>query len=406
MPEGGARRVVVAGAGIAGLTAALAFARQGFAVQLFERMDRFGEVGAGLQLSPNATRLLDRLGVLNTLLPTAVAPQAISLRSAYTMKPVGRFPLGEDALARWKAPYIVTHRADLQSALVAAVRRNVDIHLTMGASVRDVAFHSEGVTVSVDTPSGIEEVKGLMLVGADGVWSGLRKITPGTQPEQFSGSVAWRTTVRAETLTTGPFAGVFDRTAVTAFLGKQAHLVSYPVRSGTMLNLVAVTQGPQMAEVWANQIDITPLEAAFASWAPPLAALPREVGKWTAWPLFTADPKGAWIDRQGLALIGDAAHATTPYAAQGAAMAIEDAFFLARLCDEFRGDIPAALSRYESLRRPRVQDVVTRGAFNKFVWHASGPIAWARDLILRSRSEGGIASDLDWLYGFDADAVE
>lgn len=406
MPEGGTRRIIVAGAGVAGLTAALAFARQGFAVQLFEQTDRFGEVGAGIQLSPNATRLLDRLGVLNSLLPTSVAPESIALRSAYTMKPVGRFLLGKDAVARWNAPYIVAHRADLQSALVAAVRRNVDIQLTMGASVRDVAFHSEGVTVSVDMPGGIEEIKGLMLIGADGVWSGLRKIMPGTQPERFSGSVAWRTAVRAETLTTGPFAGVFDRTVVTAFLGKQAHMVSYPVRSGTMLNLVAVTQGSQLAESWANEIDITPLKNAFSSWAPPLAALPQDIGKWTAWPLFTADPKGNWIHSQGLALIGDAAHAMTPYAAQGAAMAIEDAFLLARLCAEFRGDTPAALRRYEVLRRPRVQDVITRGTFNKFVWHASGPVAWARDLILQSRSDDGIASDLDWLYGFDADAVE
>ncbi len=406
MLEGGTRRVIVAGAGVAGLTAALAFARQGFAVQIFERSDRFGEVGAGIQLSPNATRLLDRLGVLVSLLPSAVAPDLIALRSAYTMKPVGHFPLGKDAVSRWQSPYIVAHRADLQSSLVAAVRRNVDIRLSMGASVRDVAFHSEGVTVSVDMPGGIEDVKGLMLVGADGVWSGLRKITPGTQPERFSGSVAWRTAVRAEALATGPFAGVFDRSAVTAFLGKQAHMVSYPLRSGTMLNLVAVTQGPQLAESWANKVDIAPLQEAFSSWAPPLAALPREIGKWTAWPLFTADPKGAWIHAQGLALIGDAAHAMTPYAAQGACMAIEDAFLLARLCAEFRNDIPAALRRYETLRRPRVQDVITRGAFNKFVWHASGPVAWARDLILRARSKDGIASDLDWLYGFDAEAEE
>lgn len=406
MPEGGTRRVIVAGAGIAGLTAALAFARQGFTVHLLERLDRFGEVGAGIQLSPNATRLLDRLGVLGSLLPTAVAPEFISLRSAYTMKPVGRFPLGKNAVARWNAPYIVAHRADLQSALVAAVRREVNVQLTMGASVIDADFHSNGVTVSADMPGGPEELKGLMLVGADGVWSRLRKITPGAQSERFSGSVAWRTTVPAETLTTGPFAGVFDRAAVTAFLGKQAHLVSYPVRTGIMLNLVAVTQGSQLAESWANEIDSTPLQNAFASWAPPLAALPREVGKWTAWPLFTADPKGSWTHPQGLALIGDAAHAMTPYAAQGAAMAIEDAFLLARLCAEFRGDMPAALHRYETLRRPRVQDVITRGAFNKFVWHASGPIAWARDLILQSRSQSGMASDLDWLYGFDADTVD
>lgn len=406
MPKGGTRRVIVAGAGVAGLTAALAFARQGFAVQIFESSDRFGEIGAGIQLSPNATRLLNRLGVLDAMLPSAVAPGFIALRSAYTMNPIGRFPLGADALTRWHAPYIVIHRADLQSALVAAVRQNVDIRLSMGASVRDVAFHSEGVTASVDMPGGIEETNGLLLVGADGVWSGLRKITPGAQAARFSGSVAWRTAVRAETLAAGPFAGVFDRTAVTAFLGKQAHMVSYPIRSGTILNLVAVTQGPQLNQTWANEIDIGPLHDAFASWAEPLAALPREIGKWTSWPLYTAGLKGAWIHDQGLALIGDAAHAMTPYAAQGAAMAVEDAFLLAQLCAEFRDDVPAALRRYEILRRPRVEDVITRGAFNKFVWHASGPVAWARNLILRSRSQQGIAADLDWLYGFDAEKDE
>lgn len=403
MADPRSRQIIIAGAGMAGLTTALAFAARGFSVQLFERAARLEEVGAGLQLSPNATRLLARLGVIESLLPAAVKPEAVVLRDARSLAEIARVPLGDAAEQRWKAPYLVVHRADLQSVLLARVEREPDIRLVTGATVRDVAVHRRGVTVAIDHGSKPIEATGLLLVGADGVWSSIRGLAGEAGRSRFSGQIAWRTTIRAEGPAGEAFLAAARPDVVTAFVHRGAHLIAYPVRGGAAVNLAAFAPGPSLSASWAQKADAAELASKLSD-SPALTRLIAVAGPWTVWPLHTVDPARAWTAPGGLALVGDAAHALTPFAAQGAAMAIEDAVALASLVAGNPDDLPAALATFERRRRERLLKVARRGAFNRFVWHASGPVALGRNLFLKMRSPERLAADLDWLYGWDAEA--
>jgi salicylate hydroxylase len=397
---GDRRTVLVAGAGIAGLTASLAFAARGFRVEIFERAESFEAVGAGIQLSPNATRILGTLGVLDALGASATAPEAVVLKDGASLRERARVPLGKAAETRWNAPYLVAHRADLHTALLARASEHSSIRLHPGSTVAGVAFERRGVVATVEHAGGQEKVAGKLLVAADGVWSGLRRFVKESRDSRPSGTMAWRALVE----TVSPAGQVLTSLAppdrVTAFLNPALHMVVYPLRGGTVLNLVALTKGEAGAGSWTNAVDTRPLAYAMRGFASPLGDLAEGAKPWTAWPIHAVDPEGRWTDPRGLALIGDAAHAMTPFAAQGAAMAIEDAQVLAALLAEMPDDLPAALARYEALRRPRIRRVVRRGVFNHFTWHASGPAALARNLVLAARSPEHLAADFDWLYGW------
>ncbi len=398
------RQILVAGAGVAGLTAALAFARHGYAVRLFERAPVLAEVGAGLQLSPNATRLLDGLGLGAAVRAATVRPDAILLRDARSERRIARIPLGQAAEARWEAPYLVAHRADLQRVLVEAVEAQPDIRLEKGASIEDAAFHGDGVTASLDRGGRVEEASGLLLVGADGVWSRLRERLDPAAAAIDTGYVAWRSIVARQDPAAEPLAGLMEGRSVAAFLDPHFHLVAYPLRGGREINLVAVTPGGRAERSWSSRADPAPLRQALAQAGPALAALGGASLDWMSWPVMEAPRRGRWTHPGGLALIGDAAHAMSPYAAQGAAMAVEDAVSLAHLVAEHHGDVAAALSAYEEMRRPRIARVRRRGGFNRFVWHANGPVRIGRDTVLAMRAESRLAADLDWLYGWGAGA--
>jgi len=400
--------VIVAGGGIAGLTAALAFAQRGFSVQVFERSEVFAEVGAGLQLSPNATRILDRLGVLAALEAVAVRPHSVVLRDAGDLRVLAKVPLDADAEARWKAPYLVVHRADLQQALLAAASRHDAIRLATGTGVRAVQVDPAGIEAAVESGSSTSSINGRLVVGADGVWSKLRAFAAEENtdsfryPSRFAGHIAWRRTIAADSATARDLK---LEGAVHTFLHQRFHLVAYPIRAGREVNLVAFTSGKDLPEDWAAPADPAPLRAALARTAAPLAALREDAGAWTAWPIHTAPPDCPWTRASKLALIGDAAHAMTPFAAQGAAMAIEDAWTLAAVFGASDGLAPA-LDAWERARRHRIRRVARRGAFNRFVWHAAGPVAWARDRVLAARSPESLSADLDWLYGWDPDSPQ
>ncbi|MBB6466216.1 salicylate hydroxylase [Aminobacter lissarensis] len=393
------RHVVIAGAGIAGLTAALAFARHGIGVRIYERSPVLEEVGAGLQISPNATRILDRLGVLDLVSAAAVRPEAVVLRDAATLVERARVPLGAAAERRWKAPYLVAHRADLQSALLARVTENPLIEIATGATVDAATPQADGLTVSV-TQGGIGsyEQAGL-LVAADGVWSASRRLVGPNEKSRFSGELAWRTTIPADSELGRQFAGVTSLTTVTTFLHPGFHLVAYPIRAGHAVNLVAFTPGTAIAEQWSGETDAGALKRAVHGTAPALSRLVQEAGPWTVWPLHTVDPSRPWTSPAGIVLIGDAAHAMTPFAAQGAAMAIEDAYTLAD-ATVVASNMAEALAQWEAARKARVLKVTRRGALNHFAWHAAGPVALARNLFLRLKSPASLAADMDWLYGW------
>lgn len=394
------RQIIIAGAGIAGLTAALAFAARGFSVQIFERSPELLEFGAGLQLSPNATRILGRLGVLRGLGHCAVRPSAIVLRDAATLVELTRVPLGDAAETRWRAPYLVVHRADLQSALLQSVAREGEIRLVLGATVRDVAIHRQGVTVSIDVGDTIRDTRGLMLVGADGVWSALRGLSGRAGQSKFAHQIAWRKTFRAD----DPAAtAIMPGLDVNAFMHPGFHLIAYPIRAGTAVNLVAFTPGSGMDAAWSGTADPAILGLAMRGTATALTDLIQDGKDWTAWPIHTVSSRQRWTASGGLALIGDAAHAMTPFAAQGAAMAIEDAETLAACVGASAEDLDSGLARWEVARRSRIGKVRARGAFNRFTWHASGPVARVRDSLLKRRPQQQLMADMDWLYGWTPD---
>jgi salicylate hydroxylase len=392
------RPIVIAGAGIAGLTAALALAGRGFSTRIYERSHHLQEVGAGLQLSPNATRLLERLGVLADLQKVAVQPEAIALRRARDLSLLAQVPLGEAATRRWGAPYLTIHRADLQRVLLDAVKRAPDIELTTGAAVCGVRRGGARLAVSIERQGERENVDCGLLIVADGVWSTLRAAE---RPSRYTGHLAWRATVQPDESSNR----LVPPDRVTAFLHGRFHLVAYPVRGGRTINLVAIAPAPAGPDGWSNDADLSRLKAAMRGAAGELSDLVGRAEGWTTWPLHEVPQSGKWTDGDALALIGDAAHAMTPYAAQGAAMAIEDAVTLAAAVARTPDDMASALGLYEETRKPRVKRVGARGAFNRFTWHAAGPVAFVRDQVLALRSPETLAGDFDWLYGWDAEAA-
>lgn len=389
------RQVLIAGGGIAGLTAALAFAERGWNVRLLERVPRIETIGAGIQLSPNATHILGRLGVLDRLSPSAARPRAVVLKDATTLRTLAQIPLGD--AARWKAPYLVAHRADLQNALMACAAGHASISMTTGAEIDNASVSPYSIELTVNGE--IAQFPGSLLVGADGVWSKVRKSCRPTAESRFSGELAWRTTIPADSPAGKAFLAIGASDCVTAFLHAGFHMVAYPVSSGSAVNLVAFTRGERIANNWSGKADPAILAKAMRGTSQDLARLVRESGAWTAYPIHTVDARGGWT-APNVALIGDAAHAMTPFAAQGAAMAIEDAATLAHHVSRSTGDLNAGLIEWERVRRPRVNRVTRRGAVNRLAWHAAGPVALARNLVLKMRSPESLAADLDWLYGW------
>ena len=392
------RTIFVAGAGIGGLTAALALAAQGFRVVILEKSERLEEAGAGLQLSPNASRVLIDLGLKPRLAARAVIPDAVSIMSARLGREIARLPLGEEASLRAGAPYWVVHRADLQAALQAQINDNPDIELRLGCQFEDVAPHAKGLTVVARSGTTRQQEVALALVGADGIWSTVRQhLFPQAQP-QFSGLIAWRGTLEATQL---PREHASRR--VQLWMGPNAHLVAYPISGARQINVVVVVPGTWNRPGWSAPGDSAELKTMFASRLWPAAArmLIGAVDEWRKWALFTVPGGGQWTDG-AVALLGDAAHAMLPFAAQGAGMAIEDAAVLAKCLGETRSEsgpaIAVAMQRYARLRRPRVSRVQRAARQSGRIYHLTGPAAYARDLAIRAMGPKRMLARQDWIY--------
>lgn len=383
-----ARTAAIVGAGIAGLTLAIALSRRGVRSEIFEQAEAMKEVGAGLQVSPNASRILDRLGLLTALRSRWLEPASIDLRSGITLRTRASIPAGRAAEDRWKAPYGVLHRATLQKLLLEAVLADPHCRLHLGRRL-DPADLSSLVLADGTRPD--------VTVGADGAWSRCRTLVERSPRIRFSGHVAWRLVL--------PFAeapAALARGRVNAFMGPGAHLICYPLEDAGGFNLVAITGGLDPGETWGTSGEpkqVASLKANFAGWNPALRTLIDRHRDLLYWPLSeTGD--GAWQNGHDLVLLGDAAHAMMPFMAQGAAMAIEDAFVLARHLAET--DVQTAIRGFEAERKPRIRRLRKRADFNRMVYHARGPIRFGRDLVMALRPQQSYLSDLDWIYGFEA----
>jgi salicylate hydroxylase len=389
-----AKDVLIAGGGLGGLAAALACARSGWQAHLFEQARLFSEVGAGIQLGPNTTRVLASWGLDTALRRVAAFPRLLRVRSADDGTELACLRLGANFTDRYGAPYATIRRADLQGLLLEASQAQ-GVELRLASRVRAAWQTQEAAGLHVD---GEPDFEAEALVGADGLWSIVRQQVCADGLPPATGHVAYRGLVEQAGLPAS-----LRTQEVTAWLGSRMHVVAYPVRGGEELNVVAIVEGQAMgpAEDWDQEALAVNLQATLAQACAPLRDLVRAMPGWRLWALHDRRPLRSAADMASgrIALLGDAAHPMRPYLAQGAGMAIEDAETLARSLATVGGavDVPAALSAYAQARWQRCARVQRRSQRNGQIFHAVGAVRWGRDLALRALGERIV--DLPWLYG-------
>ena len=390
-----APEILVAGGGIGGLAAALALSRQGARVELIEQAPAFAEVGAGIQIGPNVTRILREWGLESEMRRVASFPDGLRARDARSGRELGHLPLGERAERLYGAPYACIHRADLHQLLLQAVQaRGVPLHLNQRlAEVQP----SEG-QVQVRTEQELSRSPTL-LVGADGLWSRSRQALGLNEPPRFSGHLAYRGLV--------PLAQPAAERQVTVWMGPRLHIVQYPVQAGRALNVVAIVHGelPANPQDWDHAAHAAHLFQALGPISRPLRQTLEAVPAWRLWALNDRPPltSAAQMGQGAGALLGDAAHPMRPYLAQGAGMAIEDAWVLARCWSE-KGSVAERVQHYVALRWPRNAQVQARAIRNGRIFHAHGLVSWGRNLAMGVL--GAKVMDVPWLYkGLDSGSI-
>ena len=396
MPGLASMKILIAGGGIGGLAAALACSVGGHQVQLFERSPEFSELGAGIQLGPNATKILHGWGLAGALKSVAAFPDFLQVRSALTGHTLGRLTLGASTVQRYGHPYATVHRTDLHGLQLEAVKRYPQTVLTRNAGADSFLQNETGVTLR----SSAATVHGDLLVGADGLWSRVRSQLLDDGPPLATGHLAYRALVRQTSLPPALRSGY-----ITAWLGPKLHVVQYPVRGGEWLNVVGIVHGRVDGSLdnWNHAANAASLREAFSGMCAPLQDLIQAIDAWRLWALCRRPSmRGPREQAQGrVALLGDAAHPMLPYLAQGAGMAIEDAAELGRCLNESPpagsgADITARLQRYARARWQRNARVQARALRNGQVFHATGLVRWGRDLSMALLGERVL--DMPWLY--------
>ena len=384
-------KVLIVGGGIAGLASGLALARARAEIRILERAPELTEVGAGVQLGPNVTRILNAWGLSPAIEKVAAYPVSLKARSATSGEVLASLPLS-DMATRYGSPYITIHRADLQNVLLNKVQ-------ALGVDVRCSSPVQK-------LPTDLHENANALII-ADGVWSNLRQQLLGDGPPRITGHLAYRAL-----LSQADLPAHLRTQDVSVWMGPKVHVVQYPVRGGEWLNVVCLTEGQlegvtlQDLQGWnlskTSQDTRDDLQGALKNTCPHLQALVEACSNWRLWPLCDRPPmQSAAQHAQGrIALVGDAAHPMRPYLAQGAGMAIEDAAELAHqwtaLADQDVGQRFAAFAHARWQRNARVQ---ARAIRNGEIFHATGPMQWARDVGLRTLGEK--LMDMPWLYDYE-----
>jgi salicylate hydroxylase len=399
--------MLIAGGGIAGMAAGFAAARAGWQATVFERALEFSEVGAGVQLGPNVTRILQAWGLGDALRQVAAFPAGLHARSMTTGEVLATLPL-KNATRTYGAPYVTLHRADLHGLLLqAAVHEGVQVH--SDAVVQKVSQSADDAVFDVMQHAHLQQHTAALAVAADGVWSPLRQQLLGDGLPSFTGHIAYRALVAQADLPSH-----LRSQDVSVWMGAQAHVVSYPVRGGDYLNVVCLAEGRlldddtnslQALQTWnakkSEAQTLAELHHALRGACAPLIDLMAACSDWRLWPLCGRPAmQGANEHAQGrVALVGDAAHPMLPYLAQGAGMAMEDAYELAaQLLGATAANAPERVQQFAHARWQRNARVQARAVRNGQIFHATGAVRVGRDIGLRLM--GARLMDVPWLYGY------
>ena len=380
--------ILIAGGGIGGLAAALALARKGRRVRVLEKAAEFGEIGYGIQMGPNVARMLDRLGVLKAIEETAFFPQALIFADALDNREITRIALGDAFVRRFGFRYFVIHRRDLHGGLLEACKQHDEIVLQASHGLKTFSEKKDAVVVSCENG---DEIEGCALIGADGLWSPTRQAVVGDGAPRQAGHFVYRGVV--------PDAEITDRSrtdAMTIWGGPDLHLVQYRLRGGTVMNNVATVASRRFMRGEPNAGAPDELEATFARCHAQVRDNLRYVSRERNWVLHDRDPVTNWT-RGRVTLLGDAAHPTLQYLAQGAQMAIEDGVVLAEKVAAAGEDFNRAFNAYQRDRMNRTARVVLSSRFFGEYIHVDGGARELRNELARRRDPDN-PWEVDWLY--------
>jgi salicylate hydroxylase len=389
--------VAIIGGGIGGITAALSLLQAGADVHVYERAKTLSEVGAGIQVSPNASRILHRLGLADALADMGVKPLAFHQRRWDDGRTLLRTPLAQAMEAAFGFPHYQMHRADVLNALVCALPAD---RLHAGHPFTALVDHGDQVEATFENGAHISVDA---LVGADGIHSAVRHAVFGAEKPHFTGCVAYRGLVPAERLT-----HLDLEVSCQVWMGPGKHFVHYYVQNGRLVNFVAaIEQETWTRESWTDRGEVADALAAHDGWHPQVLGILGAVDKTFMWALFDRKPMARWSVGR-VTLLGDACHAMLPFMAQGAAQAIEDGATLAAcLSHTAAPEVPEALRRYEALRLPRASRVQGLAEHNKTRFHLpDGPAQQARDAEMARGTTDWSLKAVAWLYGYDAGRLE
>jgi salicylate hydroxylase len=392
-------KIAIVGAGIGGLTAALALLRLGFEVRVYEQTQVLGEIGAGVQISPNGTRVFSLLGLDAAIEGIASQPLGKRVRLWNSGQTWNLFDLGSVSRERYGHPYLTMHRADLHRVLLDAVRALDPEAVRLGVRITGVRLGAQGAT---PLGEGGDLPEADVLVGADGVHSPIRHSIFGGDSPRFSGIIAWRGVIPAERLPShlrDPYG--------YNWVGPGAHVIHYPLRRQQLFNFVgAVERQGWEVESWSHRGRTEDCLADFAGWHEDVQHLIRAIETPYKWALMVRDPMPRWGEGR-MTLLGDACHPTLPFLAQGAVMALEDGYVLARCLDAHREDPAAGLRRYEAARQDRTARIVLGSSANAKRFHnpALGHAAGAADYVDREWQEDKVKERYDWLFDYRVDEV-
>jgi 3-hydroxybenzoate 6-monooxygenase len=381
--------ILIAGGGIGGLAAAYALGLDGHQVTVLEQSSAFGEIGAGIQLGPNAFRVFDYLGLTEAINQVAYFPPHMDMKDVRTGEQIVRLPLGDASRAAYGFAYGVIYRVDIHQVLLDACKSLPNITLTTNAKVASYDQSTSGVRVHLADGKALQ---GAALIGADGLWSRTRESIVGDGKPRVSGHIAYRAVLKREEVPDHLW-----NPNITLWGGEKTHFVHYPLRRGELFNLVAVFHSSKYDEGWDTFGDPAELNERFSQAVPQVRELMDKIETWKMWVLCDREPVKNWSDGR-VTLLGDAAHPMLQYLAQGAVQAMEDAVVLREALRFTKGDVVTAFQKYQQARYLRTGRVQLTARFYGEIYHASGVHRELRNQMFQSGTESAGFAGLKWMY--------